>query len=754
MADLLHRGRLRRRSRGKSPGSNGSVDLFFEGLENRRLLSASKAVTSLSWQGQTIQAVKDSWVVRMPATNTRGTATPLDDVYAVPKVPVGWSIQSLGYGFQQVSAPGVSQQFVSAWATANKALYVEPSVVRDKPAASFSRTNLSSAGSARTLAAAPNDPSFSQQWALSNTGQNGGKVGADMSALSAWEITTGSSAAVVAVMDTGVDYRHPDLAANMWTRPSNIPASVIGVHGYDTGDDDADPMDDSAKAGHGTHVAGIIGARGNNGIGISGISQTVSIIAMKIADSSGALVGDLAAMAKLVELKQNYGVNIVAANASYGGPTASQAERDAISLLNSAGILLVAAAGNSSSNTDGGRRNYPSGFDAPNIIGVAATGNNDSLAYYSSYGKTSIDVAAPGGAQSSSNDPRGILSTLPNNTYGFYQGTSMATPYVTGLAALLKAAKPVATATEIRTAILNGVDKVAALERFVATGGRVNARRSLDLLLGNAPPTPTVSVSNVSVTEGDSGSTSAQVMLSLSAAATGTTTIGYRTVAGSATAGTDFIASTGTVSIRAGATSATVSIAIVGDLAVEGNETLTVEVTSVNGQAVTGVSGTVTIIDNDVGGAGPPVTISNAAVTEGNFGTPVMRFILTLAAKTTRQASVSFVTANGTALAGEDYFATRGTVVFRPGETSKTIDVRIVGDTRVETDETLTVVLSAPLGLTLGNTSATGTIENDDLSATQAKARAIAASVLPQGVWMAADPAQPAGTARSKKSIT
>jgi subtilisin family serine protease len=740
-----------RRSRHRPPVERLSCErMFLEGLERRLLLSASqaKSITTLSWQGQTVKAVQDSWVVRMPATNTRGTATPLDDVYAAPAVPTGWSVRSLGYGFQQVTAPGVSLQNVSSWAKINKAVYVEPSVVRDRPAATFSTVRLASGGSASPLAGAPNDPSFNQQWALSNTGQNGGKAGADMSALAAWQITTGSPAAIVAVMDSGVDYLHPDLAPNMWTRPANVPASVVGLNGYDTGDGDDDPLDDSAEAGHGTHVAGIIGAKGNNGIGISGIAQTVSIIAMKIGDSSGAITGDLAAMTKLVELKQTYGVNIVAANASYGyyGPPMQQ-DRDAIALMSSAGILLVASAGNSNRNNDGGVRHYPSDYDLPNVIGVAATSNNDSRAYYSSYGRTSIDVGAPGGAMSSASDPRGILSTLPNNTYGFQEGTSMAAPYVTGMAALLKAAKPTATAAEIRTAILNGVDKNSALTQFVATGGRVNARKSLDLLLGNTAPAPTVSVANVSVTEGNSGTKSAQVTFTLSAAATSSTTIAYRTAAGTAAAGTDFITAASSLAIPAGATSGVVNVTIVGDMAVESDETFTVQVTTVNGNAVANVAGTVTIVNDDAAGggpgAGPIVTIANVSMPEGNFGTPVMRFLVTLATAATRQTSVAFTTTNGTAIAGEDYLAAKGAVVFRAGETAKTVDVRLVGDTRVESDETLTVALSNPVGLTLGIATATGTIVNDDAATPAARPATVrvVGSLLPQRAAVAAMPA-------------
>lgn len=713
-----NRRRVLRGQIGQQSGRPGPRELFFEGLEHRRLLSAGRATTLLSWQGQTVQAVRDSWVVRMPATNTRGTATPLDDVYASPSVPAGWSARSLGYGFHQLSAPGVSLQNVSAWATANNARYFEPSVVRDRPSTSTTPMRLSPGG-ARPLAGAPNDPSFNQQWALSNTGQNGGRAGSDISALSAWDVTTGSQAAVVAVLDSGVDYRHPDLAQNMWTRPAGIPASVVGMHGYDTGDDDDDPMDDTPGAGgHGTHVAGIIGARGGNGIGISGINQTTSILALKIGDSSGSITGDLAAMLKLVELKQTHGVNIVAANASYGyyGPPMQQ-DRDALALLNSAGVLFVAAAGNSNRNNDGGVQHYPSGYDLPNVIGVASTGNNDSRAPYSSYGRTSIDVAAPGGAMSSATDPRGILSTLPNNAYGFMQGTSMAAPYVTGLAGLLKAAKPTATAGEIRTAILNGVDKVSSLTPFVATGGRINARRSIDLLLGTTAPAPTVTVASVSVTEGNAGTTTAQVALTLSAAATSATTIAYSTVAGTATVGSDFIGAAGTLSIPAGSTSGMVSVTIVGDRAVEPDETFSVVVNSLNGTPVTNASGTVTIRNDDTAPTGPAVSVANASVNEGHFGTPVMRFTVTLASAVTRQTSVEYATSNGTAIAGEDYFAARGLLVFLPGQTSRTVDLRVVGDVRVESNETLTMTLSNPSGLTLGTAAATGTIVNDDTNA-------------------------------------
>jgi hypothetical protein len=232
---------------------------------------------------------------------------------------------------------------------------------------------------------------------------------------------------------------------------------------------------------------------------------------------------------------------------------------------------------------------------------------------------------------------------------------------------------------------------------------------------GPAEPVPVASLAPVTVTEGDVGTAIANVVVSLSAAAANDVTVRYETVAGTAASSTDFIAAGGTVRIPAGQTKVTIPVAIVGDRVVEQAETFSVRIASIEGATGVGAAATVTVQDNDVN-SGPAVSIANASLAEGHFGTPVMRFNVTLAAASKVQTSVSYLTANGTAIAGEDYFAASGSVTFQPGQISKTIDVRLAGDTRVEQDETFTITLRNPVGLTLGAATATGTIVNDDSS--------------------------------------
>jgi len=230
---------------------------------------------------------------------------------------------------------------------------------------------------------------------------------------------------------------------------------------------------------------------------------------------------------------------------------------------------------------------------------------------------------------------------------------------------------------------------------------------------GPADPVPTLSIAGATVAEGDVGTATANVVVSLSAAAAEDVTLRYETVAGTALASSDFIAAGGTLRIAAGQTKATIPIAIVGDRLAEPAESFTVKITSAEGATGAGASATVTIQDNDIN-AGPTVSIGDVSLAEGHFGTPVMQFTVKLAAASKVQTSVAYLTANGTAIAGEDYFAARGSVTFKPGETSKTIDVRVAGDKRVEQNETFTISLSNPVGLTLGTATATGTIVNDD----------------------------------------
>lgn len=325
----------------------------------------------------------------------------------------------------------------------------------------------------------PNDPFFGSLWGLENTGQTGGTAGADLSAPAAWDIARGTSQVVVAVIDSGVDYRHEDLAANLWTNPGEIPGDgldndgngfVDDLHGIDTANDDSDPVDD---AGHGTHVAGTIGAVGNNGIGVAGVNWNVQIMPLKFlsAFGTGFTSDAIAAIDYMTLMKTQYGVNIVASNNSWGGGAFSQALYDAIAASNQAGVLFVAAAGNSGSNTDEFAE-FPAAYDLPGIVSVAATDARDELADFSNFGETSVDLAAPG---------VGILSTTPNNTYDTYSGTSMAAPHVAGVVALVKGLAPDLSLAELKEALLASADRRPSLAGKTASGGRLNAARMVAL---------------------------------------------------------------------------------------------------------------------------------------------------------------------------------------------------------------------------------------------------------------------------------
>ncbi|WP_373838292.1 S8 family serine peptidase [Methanospirillum sp.] len=317
----------------------------------------------------------------------------------------------------------------------------------------------------------PNDPKFSDQWGLSNTGQTGGTSGADISALKGWEITKGSDTIVVAVLDTGVDYTHPDLAANIWKNPGEIPNNGIDddgngyvddVYGYDFINNDNDPMDDN---GHGTHCAGIIGAIGNNGIGVAGVSWNVKIMPLKFLRADGS--GDTAAALNAIAYARRMGADII--SCSWGGTAKSQALGDAIASTNA---LFPCAAGNEGSNNDISPH-YPSGFDSPQIISVAASDAKDGIPSFSNYGATKVDVAAPGDW---------IMSTYPTalgHQYVKMKGTSMATPHVSGLAALLLSKNPSLTPAEIKAKIMDNVDKLSAFAGKSVSGGRINIQKAL-----------------------------------------------------------------------------------------------------------------------------------------------------------------------------------------------------------------------------------------------------------------------------------
>lgn len=309
----------------------------------------------------------------------------------------------------------------------------------------------------------------------------------------AWQLSTGSQDVLVAVIDTGVLYTHPDLTASMWGSPSCLnenASTTTCVHGYDIVNNDSDPLPVSF---HGTHVSGIIAATRNNNLGVAGVAPRAKIVALRIFDENDeAGVDD---EVRAIDFAIQNGIKII--NASYGGSASSTAEYDAIKRFRDAGGIFIAAAGNSSRNSDSGTHNYPSDYDLENIISVAATDQDDNLASLSNWGTTSVDVGAPGIA---------IRSTALNDGYADASGTSMATPYVAGLVALLWSVEPSLTYAQVRERIITRGDAIPSLASKTVTGRRVNAYNTLSTttpvaILNNLPATiDTSSVPGINVT--------------------------------------------------------------------------------------------------------------------------------------------------------------------------------------------------------------------------------------------------------------
>ena len=336
-----------------------------------------------------------------------------------------------------------------------------------------------------TIDTIPNDPSFSLLWGLHNTGQRG-TADADIDAPEAWDLSTGSSAVVVAVIDTGVDYTHPDLAANIWTNPGEIAGDGIDndrngfiddIHGWDFYNNDSQPLDDN---GHGTHCAGTIGAVGGNGIGVTGVMWNTRIMPLKFMSSSGSgYTSDAVAAILYADMM---GADVL--SNSWGGPDYSSALESAIA---GSPALVVCAAGNNGRNADTYPM-YPAAYTCPQIVSVASYSPYDRLSSFSNYGPVSVDVAAPG---------EYIYSTLKGGGYGYKSGTSMATPHVAGLAGLLKSNSPGLSNLDLKAAILDSVDQRSSLTGKIATGGLINAANALSSL-----QPATLSVTGISPSSG------------------------------------------------------------------------------------------------------------------------------------------------------------------------------------------------------------------------------------------------------------
>ena len=319
-------------------------------------------------------------------------------------------------------------------------------ILNNNPAVEFAEPDY-----IRETTAAPNDPYFYRQYALTA-----------INAIEAWDNTRGDKNVVVGIIDSGIDGTHPDLYDNLWVNPNpNEYGYINDIHGYNFYEQTGGTPTDGN--GHGTHVAGIVGAKGNNGEGVSGVNWNVSLAWLGVGIGSSSSISDSAVIEAL-----NYANlhDILITNNSWGGGPGSDALKDAIENYRG---LFVASAGNNGTNTDNGSY-YPSCFDLPNIISVASTDSYDQLSDFSNFGSKSVDIAAPGS---------NIYSTYKGSSYINMDGTSMAAPQVTGVAALLKSQYPDLTTSQLKSAILEGVDTLPQLDGKVATGGRLNAYKAL-----------------------------------------------------------------------------------------------------------------------------------------------------------------------------------------------------------------------------------------------------------------------------------
>jgi serine protease len=360
--------------------------------------------------------------------------------------------------------------------------------------------------------ATPDDPYYPQLWGMPK-----------ISAPSAWDSTTGSRSNVVAVVDTGIDYTHPDLGENVWSAPNSFTVTIgrtnitcpAGSHGFNAIRMTCDPMDDN---NHGTHVTGTIGALGNNGAGVAGVNWTAAVMGSKFlgASGSGSTSDAVNAIEFAIQAKIAGVANVRVLSNSWGGGGYSTTLRDEIARANANDILFVAAAGNEGSDNDV-TPSYPAGYDVPNVIAVAATDSKDALASFSNYGAATVDLAAPG---------VGIVSTVRNSKYASYSGTSMATPHVSGAAALVLSKCTLDTAG-LKADILNNVDKVSGLTGKVATGGRLNVAGALAACGGGGggggtSSDFTLAASPASATISPGASTSYTITLTPSGSFTGT----------------------------------------------------------------------------------------------------------------------------------------------------------------------------------------------------------------------------------------
>lgn len=460
---------------GNNKPKSGSTKLALESLEVRTVPTAS-AIAPQWFKNATLPAItpavanlqRSQWIVELKPAQT-ATLRNVDDAAKFIRVP----------GTRVDVIMGLGEQGVFLVRGFGNPAAIKNSIQRLPAVASISTNNVVRATEWS------NDPESSKLWGLNNQGQviNGvaGTPDADIDLPEALSHATIQTQVVVGIVDTGIDYNHPDLRDNMWKNPGEIAGNnrdddgngfIDDVYGFNFVNNTGNPMDDDE---HGTHVAGTIAASLNNSQGVAGIaSGAAKLMAIKFLDAngSGTYANAIRAL-NYATMMSSRGVNLKVLNNSWGGYGTVPALEDAVNATNAAGILFVASAGNESNDNDGEFKAIPASYASSNIISVAATNNLDELASFSNYGATTVDLAAPG---------VGILSTTPGNRYQSFNGTSMAAPHVAGALALAWACHPDKTSTEIQDALFGSVDALDSLDGAVATGGRLNVNNLLTAL--------------------------------------------------------------------------------------------------------------------------------------------------------------------------------------------------------------------------------------------------------------------------------
>lgn len=690
------------------------------------------------WEGRPVEAVRDSWVMRMPQTNRATATSPLDYVWTHPAAPPGWTLEPFGYGFYGVTAPGASVADVSAWHRQVGATSWQPNTISATKAATQPAAQAS---------LVPNDPLYNDLWGLSQ-----------IDVTTAWQTTTGASDIIVGVIDSGIDYNHPDLAANMWRRPATVPSQIniapgalvgvptndrtvpIGEYGINTGINTTGPTEPMDTQGHGTHVAGTIAAAGNNSLGVVGVAPKVRVFAAKTQfafNDNGQVdptanrmhtMGTIRAMAAITALKRTYQQNFVSVNASYGGlGPPNSLEREAIELLNAAGIVFVAAAGNGGENNDV-LPSHPANYPVDNVIAVASSDAQDRLSDdfpnggNSAYGVTQVDIAAPGSD---------IVSTVPSAVdetgYARSWGTSMAAPHVAGVAALIASAYRdvsgrLPTVAEIKSAILDGADEIETVAGVSGltnpvTRGRIAGDRRLSAsgaMREILTPSASIVAPRPSGKEGNVGVQEVQFTIRLTLPVVfSPVEVTYETIDGTAIAGEDFIVKSGSIVFAEGEQEKTVTVTVNSDTDLEPDEYFALSITEVvNARIGPQQRAQYTIINDEK----PVVSIKPAVGFESTGRRTTALFEVTYLGEISAPIILSYGTRDGTAVAREDYQATQGTLMFHPGDTKKQVSVGIIGDTRPEVDETFFLVVSGSRNSTVGEDSqaVAGYIVDDD----------------------------------------